>query len=1625
MSGIIDANREELHTKLINLANEHLPSEQAELVAKFIHQYYATVAIEDLLCHDLMDLYGAVISHWNLFYQRKPEENKLRLYNPQFEQHGWQSTHTILEIVHDDMPFMVDSLQMELNRCGLTSHMIIHVGGLKVKRDKDGKVVDIFPPRSKNKDVNSEALIFFELDRQTDPKFLEDLETSCNLILEDVRYAVQDWKKILAKVDVSLNELEKNPPPVSEEEIKETKDFLHWIADNHFTFIGYREYELDQDGEGKALRGLPETGLGVLRETPDKKGYRSFAKMTSEARKLALSKQPLIIAKTNTKSTIHRPVYTDYIGVKRFNAKGEVVGEMRFIGLYTSAAYNRNPRDIPLLRRKVKQVMKDSHLSPTGHAGKALLNILETLPRDDLFQADSHELLDLAMGILHLQERKRIRLFVRKDVYGRFMSCLVYIPRDLYKTELRQAFQKVLKESFNGVEVTFTTLFTESVLARVHYMIRIDPTIPMDFDVKEIEAKLIEVGRTWQEDLITYLKEYNGEEKANYLFSKYGKGFPAGYMETINPRSAVFDLAHIEKLKDDDSLEMTLFKPLADAENTIRLKLYTLNRLMPLSDVLPILENMGLRVIGETPHIIGINDGGCAWVNEFTMVHEGAIDIDIDVVKNIFQDAVAKVWFGGAESDGFNKLVLSSKLSWQEITILRAYTKYFRQIGFTFSQLYIEEVLSTHPTIATQLVSLFELRFKPTNLSAEKLKEKTSELEQLIIDELEHVASLDEDRILRHFFEVINATLRTNYYQLDANGNPKDYLSLKLNPTKIPDLPLPRPMYEIFVYSPRVEGVHLRSLKVARGGLRWSDRREDFRTEILGLMKAQKVKNAVIVPAGAKGGFVAKCLPVGGSREEVMQEVVASYKTFIRGLLDVVDNLKDDKVIHPDNTVCYDEEDFYLVVAADKGTATFSDYANEVSKEYGFWLDDAFASGGETGYDHKKMGITAKGAWESVKRHFRELGKDIQSEDFTAVGIGDMAGDVFGNGMLLSRHIKLVAAFNHMHIFVDPDPDPEISFKERERLFNLPRSSWTDYNPKLLSKGAAIFERSAKSLTLTPEIMQALDIQKKIVVPNELIDAILRAKVDLLWNGGIGTYVKASFESHADVGDKANDALRINGNNLRCQVVGEGGNLGLTQLARVECSLAGRNCYTDFIDNSAGVDCSDHEVNIKILLNKVVDHGDLTLKQRNKLLADMTDDVSSLVLRNNYVQTRAINLISYHAQTNLDLYIRVMQDLEVNANLNRELEFLPDDKALKERKSKGLTLTRPEISVLSAYTKILLKDEILKSSIPEDPYISNIVETTFPKQLNKKFSKEVHAHSLRREIIATQLANDLVNNVGIAFVKRIHDETGASMESIVRAYCISKEVFQLELYLAKIEELDNKVSANTQNEMILTLSRLIRRATRWFLANYRNLDDVKNIIALYHSGVEKFFQDLPSLLYGAAQSYIERIANKYVHDNVPEETAQQISNTNAMFPVLDIIAAANEYKYKINDVAKVYFSLGAKLELAWFRASIIQQGVDNHWEAMAKATFRDDVDWQQRELTISVLKYNSDLSELDECVDKWAEQHKYLIDRWYRIVSDLRSTTPEFVMFAVAIRGLLDLTQASMQSVKEIKTVAA
>ncbi|VXC89653.1 NAD-specific glutamate dehydrogenase [Pseudomonas sp. 9AZ] len=1592
---------------------QHVSEQALPQVALFAEQFFGIIALEELTQRRLSDLVGCTLSSWRLLERFEPAKPEVRVFNPDYEKHGWQSTHTAVEILHSDIPFLVDSVRMELNRRGYSIHTLQN-SVFSVRRNKSGELQEILPKGAQGKDVQQEALMFLEIDRCANVGELKTLEKDLHEVFSDVRLSVADFQPMKAKAKELLAWLDKAKLKVEGAELEEIKVFMSWLLDDHFTFLGYEEFTVADSAGGGSMVYDEKSLLGMSKRL--RTGLKTD-ELHIEPEAVAYLREPQLLsfAKAAVPSRVHRPAYPDLVSIRELDAKGKVIKECRFMGLYTSAVYAESVWNIPFIRRKVAVIKQRSGFDSSAHLGKELAQVLEVLPRDDLFQTPVDELFNTTMAIVQIQERNKIRVFLRRDPYGRFCYCLAYVPRDVYSTETRMKIQQVLMERLQATDCEFWTFFSESVLARVQFILKVDPKNRVQIDPLRLEKEVIQACRSWKDDYTSLIVESLGEAQGTEVLSEFPGGFPAGYRERFAPHSAVVDMQHLLSLNSERQLVMSFYQPLTQGEQQLHCKLYHADTPLPLSDVLPILENLGLRVLGEFPYKLRRADGREFWIHDFAFTYAEGLDVDIQQLNDTLQGAFVNIVGGAAENDGFNRLVLMAAMPWRDVALLRAYARYLKQIRLGFDLSYIASTLVNHADIAKELVRLFKTRFYlARKLTADDLEDKQQKLEQAILAALDNVAVLNEDRILRRYLDLIKATLRTNFYQTDAAGQNKSYFSFKLNPRAIPDIPRPTPKFEIFVYSPRVEGVHLRFGDVARGGLRWSDREEDFRTEVLGLVKAQQVKNAVIVPMGAKGGFIPRRMPVGGTRDDVLAEGIACYRIFISGLLDITDNLKDGAVVPPQNVVRHDGDDPYLVVAADKGTATFSDIANGIAAEYGFWLDDAFASGGSAGYDHKGMGITAKGGWVSVQRHFRERGIDVQKDNVTVIGIGDMAGDVFGNGLLLSESLQLVAAFNHMHIFIDPNPDAAKSFVERQRMFDLPRSSWADYDAKLISTGGGIFLRSAKSIAISPQMKERFDISADKLAPNELLNALLKAPVDLLWNGGIGTYVKSSRESHADVGDKANDLLRVDGRELRAKVVGEGGNLGMTQLGRVEYGLNGGKSNTDFIDNAGGVDCSDHEVNIKILLGEIVGAGDMTGKQRNKLLVEMTDAVGGLVLGNNYKQTQALSLAERRARERVSEYKRLMTALEAAGKLDRALEFLPTDDELNERAANGLGLTRPELSVLISYSKIDLKESLLKSLVPDDEYLAREMETAFPPLLAKKFGEPMRRHRLKREIVSTQIANDLVNHMGITFVQRLRESTGMSAANVAGAYVIVRDLFRLPHWWKQIEALDYQVPAELQLQLMDELMRLGRRATRWFLRSRRNELDAARDVAHFAPRIEALVGRLDELLEGPAREQWLARFQGYVEAGVPEELARVVAGTSHLYTLLPIIEASDVTGQEPARVAAAYFAIGGSLELSWYLQQITSLPVENNWQALAREAFRDDLDWQQRAITVSVLQMAEGPADIEERVGVWLDQHRRLVDRWKVMLGELRAATnTDYAMYAVANRELMDLAQSA------------
>lgn len=1562
-------------------AKNALTEKAPATLKKFLDGFLKSISEEDKPLARPEILAETARVHLELSKTRKPGQPRIKIYTPDFADGDWGTGRTIIDIVNDDMPFLVDSIAAHITQKYKLIYLLIHPM-LHIRRNKNGDFKDIADKPGEDTIVQSH--IHIELQGTLPAPVARQLEKDLYAILSDVYYATRDWQAMRQKMLDCREGLGRAPSrKYKKDEIEEYLHFLDYLYKDNFTLLGYRKYKFtNTDGaiESKAVKG---SGLGLLHG--DIK--HSYLNETEDGQPHILRQShrdlpPLYISKVNKRSTVHRPVPFDAVVVKQFDNKGNVTGECVFIGLLTSVTYSRSIQDVPLLRRKAADVLKRSGFKPGSHDYKALRHVLEKYPRDELFQIGEGDLLKTAVSIMHLQERQRITLYTRADPFGRFISCLVYVPRDRYDTRLRLVIQHILEEELQGRTGDFYTNLDDSPLARVMFVIYTDAASLPKYDQKKIERRLQEAGQLWRERLgDDLLQTLANEEKAVRYSQKYSFAFPVSYQQAYEPKQAIFDIYKIEETLKTNTLTLDLYRDKKCEPGQVRLKVFYEDKPMILSDALPVLENMGLRVIAEKPfEIRPYNNGKIIWIHDFLMEYDSTLPVpDLEDVKDLFEDAMEKIWYGEVEDDSLNRLVLSAGMSWREIRILRTYVRYMRQMGYPFGTRYIEQALTNNPAIAALIASLFLALFDPEE--RENADVRVADYIMAIERALNDVRSLDEDRILRSITNLVEATLRTSYFQLSEDGGCKTWLSIKLDSARIKDLPKPVPYREIFVYSPRTEGVHLRGDVIARGGIRWSDRHEDFRTEVLGLMKAQQVKNSVIVPMGAKGGFVVKRPPLEGGRAAQVAEGIECYKIFIRGLLDITDNRKGKRIVKPKNVVCLDGDDPYLVVAADKGTATFSDIANALSEEYGHWLGDAFASGGSAGYDHKEMGITARGAWESVKRHFRELNHDIQKKEFDVVGVGDMGGDVFGNGMLLSQHIRLIGSFNHIHIFCDPDPDPKTSFAERKRLFKGVKG-WDAYDEKKLSKGGRIFLRSEKNLRLTPEIRSRFDIDAESVTPNELIKAMLKARTDLIWFGGIGTYIKATHETHADVGDKSNDALRINAADVRARVIGEGANLAVTQAARIEAAKQGVRLNADFIDNSGGVDSSDHEVNIKILMKDVMSdgHHKMTLASRNRLLEEMTEDVAALVLRNNYQQAQAISLMELQAVQKLSIQARFIRDLERKHGVDRRIEGLPDEEEIERRAQAGKGLTRPELAIIQAYAKILFSKDLVASDIPDIPLMQDYwLVDYFPLPLRKKYRDEILSHRLRREIIATTMATSLINRMGPTFVKELMDKTGASCAAVARAYLVVRDAFGLRGIWDEIEALDNKVPAQVQLKAMESIATMMERETLWFLTRLGRQPDMKNDVKDFGKGIATLRRDIDALAPQALAQAIKRREAAGIGDGLPKGLARQLALVPVMSAAFDIIRIGTDLKTDPTLTARTYFEVGEYFHIDWLRRQARYMNADDRWANEALDGLIQELDGCQAGLASRII---ADMGR--KFKDVWKKGDYAIVDHWVK-----------------------------------------
>ena len=1561
--------------------------------------YYRHVPAEDLASRSPADLLGAMVSHVALGSDRPPGTARVRVHTPTEDADGWSCGGPVVEIVTDDMPFLVDSVAAELTRLGRSLRLVIHPV-LEVQRDVTGVLEGI----EADGPGTRESWIHAEISRGG--ASAAEIEAALRRVLSDVREAVEDWPRMRAKALETADQLQEHPPAgIAPDQSAEAAALLRWVADDNFTFLGYREYDLLGDDGGDRLRAVPGTGLGILRSDPDLVSATDYLSAPVAAR--AREPRILVLTTANSRSTVHRPSYLDYIGVKRFDESRRVVGERRFLGIYAASMYAQSVREIPLLRTRADEVMAELDIEPRSHTGKEVMQFLETYPREELFQVDSSDLAAVALAVHQMAERRQTRLFVRRDPYGRFMSCFVYLPRDRYTTAVRLRIQRILQEAYGGASVDYTARVSESVLARLHVVVRAAPgEIIRETDVEEVQARIVEAVRSWDDDFAAALIERVGEDRAAEILAVYSDGFPEAYKHEVPADAAVKDVL-IAEGSPDGEVRLRLYAPDGHDSRLRRLKIIRAGDPISLSRVLPVLGSLGVMVEDEHPY--DIQRVGRVPLHVYDLgfqLPEGEIP-ERDALRERFEDAFLAIWHGRCEADALNGLTVRTALTWEQVVILRCYVRYLQQTGSSLGQDFVESALLGNRAIAQHIVEIFEARFDPRSDDGRRDRQET--LAARARQALDEVTSLDEDRILRSLLGMVAATLRTNAYRRDDQGQPLDRLSIKLDPQLIPELPLPRPRFEIWVYSPRVEGVHLRFGRIARGGLRWSDRRADFRTEVLGLVKAQEVKNAVIVPVGAKGGFLPKALPDPQvDRDAWMAEGRAAYATFIRGMLDITDNLVEGVVVPPPDVVRHDGDDPYLVVAADKGTATFSDLANSVAEEYSFWLGDAFASGGSAGYDHKAMGITARGAWISVQRHFRDLGVDVQREDFTVAGIGDMSGDVFGNGMLLSPHIRLVAAFDHRHVFLDP----VTSFAERERLFALPRSSWEDYDPALISAGGGVHPRSAKSIDLTPEVRARLGIDGdvKSLTPAELIKRILTAPVDLLWNGGIGTYVKSQTETNSDVGDKANDPVRVNGNSLRCKVVGEGGNLGLTQLGRVEASRHGVHLNTDAIDNSAGVDTSDHEVNIKILLDGAVRDGELSEGDRDDLLVAMTDEVASLVLTDNYEQNVLLGNARWGAPALISVHARMITDLESRGILNRALEYLPDDEEITTRAAAHQGLTSPELAILAAYAKIALTGDLDGTGLSADPWFAAYAVDYFPALLRERFAVRIATHPLRDEIITTVVVNNLINDGGISVVYRACEETGASPLEVVRAATAATAIFDLPAFWSAVNGLDNQVPTSAQDALHHESRRLLDRSIRWFLQTRGGALDVSAEVARFAPAVTELAPLVPDSLVGIERTRLDASTAGFVAEGAPQALAEQASAMLDVFALLDIVQISDSVGQSPAEIMPLYFALSERYDVDRLLSRITALARGDRWTALARQALRTDLYAALAGVTAGVATATPPGESPERRIASWEDQHREGLARAQATLDQIAALeTGDLATISVALRVLRNL----------------
>lgn len=1637
MQSLLTAEHKKFIKKFSNKVNQSKTS-YSDSIKQLGKQLFTHMSMEEIKSHEIEYWVETITDMINSMSAR-------RLKNPIIEVNQSKIDDSVTQIllINENVPFLVDSATMACAEFGLTikliSHPIIQIKG----ENNDRVLID----KPKKGEAEAKSLIYIEVVRIDSDKETKTLEDYLIDVFAQIRQAVDDWQPMLKAMDKAKNDLGLMD---NKKVRKEQQAFVDWLVDDNFTFLGYRKYKRKND----QLVAVKASGLGLLND--DLNADASDASQLSvEEYQIKKQSDLVVITKVNVISKVHRKGNLDYIGLLETDSNGEVIAEHRFIGLFTSIANSTRALKIPYINSKIKLLIKQFGFDTNSHSGKMLMHIINSMPKDEVLQSNTQELFEAVYKALVIQEKITTQVTARKDKFNRFCSFMIYVPRDLFNTNTRQKIQKLLADAVDGVEVEYSVAIDESHYARLYVVIR-DIKQFNDELIDNIKEDIIEVVTTWEDRLALALKDRLGSMEASRLMDKFKGSFPVAYTEDVSPWVASYDVENADKVRKDDDLEMSLYAPRVNRQGDFRFKVFKFHHTIPLSEVLPDLENLGLHVVSERPYELKLNNDENIWVQDFDLQLASGKGLELELVRERFHEAFAKVVAGELESDYLNKLIILGGLTWRQVKLLRGLVKYLLQTGLPYSMDYIEKALVQHPHISRWLIELFTIRFSPNldNVEPKKaraylenfnekfkiqcnhLNVELTQYQQSCVDKyvrsrkfaretmadkvvkcitalLDSVKSQDEDQIIRYMVDTINAMLRTNFFQTDSSGEFKSAISMKFNSSALSFLPKPVPFREIFVYSPRVEAIHLRMGKVARGGLRWSDRYEDFRTEVLGLMKAQNVKNSIIVPVGSKGGFVVKQLPKG-SRDEVMAEVISCYKTFIGSMLDITDNIKGKKIIPPKEVVRHDEDDPYLVVAADKGTATFSDIANGISEERGFWLGDAFASGGSAGYDHKGMGITAKGAWESVKRHFRELGVDCQAEDFTVVGIGDMMGDVFGNGMLLSKHICLKAAFNHLHIFLDPNPDAATSWQERERLFKLPRSSWEDYNSQLISKGGGVFSRSDKAIPISPEIKAWLKIKDDELAPQDLINKLLLSEVDLIWNGGIGTYVKATDETHSEVGDSANNALRVDGKQLKAKVFGEGGNLGMTQKGRIEFAENGGKVNTDFIDNSAGVDCSDHEVNIKILLKSMMEDGLYDMPARNKLLASMTDNVSDLVLKNNYMQTQTLSFMYSLSSHRVGAKAHLIKLLEQKGLLDRDIEFLPNDAELERRRKNNEGLSRPELCVLLSYAKLDLYDQVIDSAVLDDPWLRRLLVNYFPKKLQKVDDKYLDNHRLKREIIGTILTSQIIDRMGATFMMRMEEDTGADVGAICQAFYIVTELFDLNTLWHGIEQHDGHVNPEKQIEAFVAIWRFVRQSIRWVLNNLgHNLNIHKHVDEL-NKGVKQFRKEFTKYISDSDETVMQRSISSLIKQGFDDKLANQMASLPYLSAALDVVKVANQQSVTVKQAADMYFPLGKMLNLIWLQDMIEQLKVNNQWHVHARGGLRDDLSESHSELTALLLQRYGKNKKSDEALAQWHQEFGQKVKNVKDMMTSIRVEKQiDYPTIMVAINTLSHLVVAT------------